>query len=159
MLPFIECGQASWLGALEWDFSQNWLDLVKLMLHWDSKPSIFPHPHYPRCNHWPNTNQPCHFSNSWPFGEIWDEIGPPRGFDANLEILGFLLTIGFQSHSNHSWCIYKPINRNFRFRQYKNYLVSNYHCVQFNCNLMVFYESCTQIWFVNFTNTPRFSCG
>ena len=27
-LPFIECGHESWLGALEWDFGQFWIDLV-----------------------------------------------------------------------------------------------------------------------------------
>ena len=77
--PFIECGHASWLGVLEWDFAQIWLDVVLLMLLWDSKPPSFPHPHCPRCNHWPKTHQPCHFSNFWPFGNIWDAIGPPRG--------------------------------------------------------------------------------
>ena len=136
-------GKLTW--AQEWDFAQIWLDLVQLMLHWESKPSSFPHPRCPRCNHWPSTHHPCHFSNSWPFGEIWDDIGPPREVWCQFGNFGILLTIGFQSHSKHLWCIYKPINKNFRVINSKIILFPTITV----CNLTI-------IWWFLLNLAPKF---
>ena len=79
VLPFIECVQLGWLGALEVDLVHFLLDLVHLMPPWDSKPPRFPHPRMPRCNHWPTSSQPHSVSNSWLFRLIWGVIGLPMG--------------------------------------------------------------------------------
>ena len=115
------------------------------MLHWDSKPPIFPHQTYPRCNNWYTTHQPWKISNLLLFGVIWDEIGPPRGVWCHFGNFDLYAHNWLPNPFKKIWCIYKPINNNFRVRQSKIILFPTIIV----CNLTV-------IWCFLLNHAPKF---
>ena len=157
MLPFIECGQLGWLGAPEVDFVHFWLDLVHLMPPWDSKPPIFTHPRIPRCNNFPTSSQPRPFINLWLFGMIWSVIGPPRGDWCQFGNFDLYTHIGLPKPQETLMMYYKPVTNMFLCHIIKNNLVLfTFVCVNY-FSIHGFCWFLHQIWFVSFSNAPRFS--
>ena len=126
------------------------------MLHWDSKPPIFPHPCCPRCNNWPKTHHPCPLSNSWLFGVIWDMIGTPRGVWCHFGNFEFYAHNWLPKPQKNPMLYYIPDNNKFHGYIVQNYLVPVHIvcviCLSFDGFLSVLH----QIWFLRFINTPIF---